>query len=60
MYKLCNYTKEEMLQVVGEHASKNIDNQSPGVLRVTQNKDGSIEVFFIEHKTESVEVSAEN
>ena len=44
---LCDYSKEEVLKVIAEHAGENLPENSEGVLRARFKKDGSVEVFFL-------------
>lgn len=46
---LCNYTREEMLTIVAEHAGKTIPQTKDGFLRAKLKEDGSVEIHFIEH-----------
>lgn len=48
MFLLCDYSKEEVLTVVAEHASQTLPDGKNGVLRARFKEDGCIEVFFIE------------
>lgn len=56
MYLLCDYSKEEVLTVVAEHASQTLPGGKDGVLRARFKKDGCVEVFFIEKDVEPEEV----
>jgi len=58
MYLLCDYSKEEVLTVVAEHASQTLPDGKSGVLRARFKEDGSVEVFFIENGAE-VEIEKE-
>lgn len=53
MNLLCNYTRQEVLTVVAEHAGKTLPPNSDGVLRAVFLDDGSIEIFFVEKKNDS-------
>ena len=48
MFLLCDYSKEEVLTVVAEHASQTLPEGKDGVLRARFKEDGRVEVFFIE------------
>ena len=47
MHLVCDYTKEEMLTIIAEHASKSLPKKD-GILRARLKEDGSVEVHFIE------------
>ena len=48
MNYLCNYTRQEVLTVVAEHAGKTLPPNKYGMLCAKFLEDGSIEVFFTE------------
>jgi hypothetical protein len=50
MNLLCNYSKEEMLKVVAEHASKTLPKDKKGILRAIPLDDGGVEVLFINNE----------
>ena len=57
MQYLCEYSKNEILTIVAEHAAQTLPESSDGVLRAILKKNNndsiSIEVFFLETQKES-------
>lgn len=53
-YLLCEYTKEEVLKIIAEHAGSNLPKDSPnGVIRARLKEDGQVEVFFLPENKQS-------
>lgn len=43
----CNYTKQEVLTLIAEHAGHTLKGSNAGVIRAKFLDDGSVEVIFI-------------
>jgi hypothetical protein len=48
--KTCTYTKEEVLQIIAEHAGSSLPEDSDGVLKAYFDDNGGVEVIFIEEQ----------
>jgi hypothetical protein len=52
--KVCEYTKEEVLTIIAQHAGESLPEDSVGVLRAIPTKDGGVEVIFLEEKNSTL------
>lgn len=49
----CNYTKQEILVLIAEHAGNTLNTNNTGVIRAKFLDDGSVEVLFIPDTNET-------
>lgn len=56
----CNYTKQEVLTLIAEHAGNTLKANNAGVIRAKFLDDGSVEVVFIPDNTTEIKFDKSN